>query len=121
MADPILDEDLIIHFLRSPVVPEMMHQMQSGAVQTLLDLYDRKVTRDEFCEAAGQCVVLYSSAARMLILDSMRQLYIDQALTPAAFDEAVVGLQRIMRIQTAGVIEIVERLKLCPTSQDKVH
>lgn len=121
MADPVLDEDIIIHFLKAPPVKEHAGRIQSGAIQALLDLFDRKVTRDEFAPAAGNCVLLYSSASKLMILESMRELAADNALTSDKFDTALEQLSELMRVQAGSIIEMVERLQLCPTSQDSVH
>jgi len=121
MSDPILDENIILHFLKAPPAAEHVNMIQSGAIQALIDLYDRKVTRAEFCAAAGQCVLLYASASKMMVLESMRELSAENILTADKFSEALSQLAELMRVQSQSVIEMVERLKQCPTSQDKLH
>lgn len=121
MADPILDEDLIVQLLRAPITAKTIHALQAGAVQALCDLYDRGATRDEFANQASACIGLYGQCAKLWMLDNIRQVYESNDLDKARFDAAVDGLTDIIRKQAEVVVEIVQRLKMCPTSQDKVH
>jgi hypothetical protein len=121
MADPILDEAQIVQLLSCPIKAETIHALQGGAVQALCDLYDRKVTRDEFTSKAAACIGLYGQCSKLWILDNIRQVYESNDLDKARFDAAVSGLSDVIRAQAEVVIEIVKRLQQCPTSQDRVH
>lgn len=121
MADPVLDEDYILALLRLPVTADNGQGLQAGAVQALCDLYDRKTTRQEFQEGAGACLVLYTSAAKFMFLERMRYAHKEEMLTEVQFAEAHKEFEDLIRTQAANVVEIVKRLQLCPTSQDKVH
>ena len=121
MPDPILDEEMIIDLLRCPLKPETMMRIQAGAMQALADIYDRKVTREEFMEMASPCVALYAQACKLWLLHNIRRVYDTDDLTTARFEEASTGLEDLLRVQCETVIEIVKRLQLCPTSADKIH
>lgn len=121
MADPVLDEQHIIELLRSPSIPENVNRMQAGAVQALMDLFDRKVTREEFTNNASKCLLLYATASRLNILANMQAVYDAGNLSDGEFARATSELSHLMRIQSEGVVDMVERLKLCPTSQDLIH
>lgn len=121
MVSPVLDEDNIIQLLRMPASTESVLALQSGAVQCLLDMYDRKVTRDEFIAHATKCVTLYANASRMQLLQSVRDVFDAENLTEQSFVKASKELSDIVRVGAEGVIDVVERLKLCPGSKDPVH
>lgn len=121
MADPILDEDTIVALLKSPISAQTVVRIQSGAMQALMDLYDRKVTREEFVTLASPCVALHSSAARMWLLANVERVYDNDKLDDDAFKQANESLEALIRVQSETVIEIVKRLKMCSTSQDVVH
>lgn len=121
MADPVVDEDGIIALLRGAPVRDNVSRLQTGAVQALVDLYDRKVTRQEFLSAASQCLALYASVSRIELLGSIHDVFETGHLSEDSFKVAEEQLQQLIRLQTANVIELVERLKKCPTSKDIVH
>lgn len=121
MADPVLDEQNIVALLRCPIKAETVGRLQAGAVQAMIDLYDRKVTREEFINAIAPCITLYGSAAKIWILDNVRVSHEDGQLDAATFDQAMNGLADLTRKQAEIVVEMVKRLIQCPTSQDHVH
>lgn len=121
MADPILDEDLIVSILQCPIKPDTVNRIQSGAMQAMVDLFDRKPTRDEFISLSAPCVALYGQAAKLWMLSNIQQVYDAGELDGSRFLVATSSLEDIIRKQCETVIEIVKRLQLCPTSQDRVH
>lgn len=121
MAAPILDEDEIIRYLKSPCNVEMINIIQSGAVQALMDMYDRETTRDEFLRMAAPCIALHSQCAKLWLLNNIHEVFKGGDLTDDRFVQAKEGLSDLIRKQTETVIESVKRLQLCPSDQDVVH
>lgn len=121
MADPVLDEEMIADLLKCPISPENVGRIQAGAMQALMDLYDRKATRDEFIAMATPCVALYGQTSKLWLLANVRMVFDSGDLDTNRFEQAQTGLSDIIRVQCETVIEIVKRLRMCPTSQDKVH
>lgn len=121
MADPIIDEELIMALLKGTVCPDNVNRLQQGAIFALVDLYDRKVTRDEFTNMASSCIALYGQLAKLWVLRNIEQVYDEGELDKPRFHTARDALQDVIRAQCEGVIDIVKRLQACPTSEDKVH
>lgn len=121
MSDPLLDEDGILMLLHAVVSPETTNALQAGAVQTLLDLYDRKVTRAEFCEQGSECLAMYGTVAKLWMLNNMHQVFAEHGLTEEKFALAEGQLVELIKKQAATLIAQVERLKQCPLSEDKIH
>lgn len=121
MADPVLDEDYIERLLTSPVGINYTDVLQTGAVQALVDCYDRKVTREEFLNAAGACLTLYGQNAKLWMIHTIKEKFNEGTLTHEHFREADEAFVHLIRRQAEQVLEIVKRLKLCPTSKDPVH
>lgn len=121
MADPVLDEAYIIDRLAAPVTVANLQIIQGGAVQALCDLYDRKVTREEFINLAAPVVSLYGQCAKLDMLDSIEAVFKSGDLKQEKFDTATKAMEDLIRAQAMKVTEIIKRLQLCPTSQDKVH
>jgi hypothetical protein len=121
MADPILDEDGIRYLLKAAVSPDNVSELQAGAVQAMIDLYDRKVTREDFVEMLAPAIALYGSVAKLWILSSIESVFDGGDLTKERFNTARIALSDLVRKQAETVIDHVKRLQECPTSQDKVH
>lgn len=120
-SDPLLDEDGILMLLNAVISPATTNALQAGAVQTLLDLYDRKVTRAEFCEHGSECLALYGSVAKLWMLNNIHEVFAEHGLTEDKFAHAERQLVELIRKQTTTLIEQVKRLQACPTSQDQIH
>lgn len=121
MADPIYDEDSIRGLLSVPISVDNYDMLQAGAVQALIDLYDRKVTREEFCNGVALSIPLYGQCSKMWLLDNIKGVFENGLLDKAAFEQASKGIEGVIRKQAEQVIELVKRLQECPTSLDKVH
>ena len=121
MADPVFDEEFINHLLRVTPSINTVDALQSGAAQALVDLYDRKVTREEFIACASQCLSLYSQTAKLWMLHNIKHTFDEHGLTAEKFELADKQMVELLTKQAQGVMAIVDRLMQCPTSQDKVH
>lgn len=121
MADPILDEDMIVTLLKTPVSVQNVNAIQAGAVQALIDLYDRKCTREEFVNLASPVLALYGQAAKLSLLANVEIVYDSGDLDKDRFNRARDGLVDLIRKQTETVIDVVKRLQLCAGTQDHVH
>lgn len=121
MSDPVLDEDFILHMLKVPVIADNIETIQGGAVQALIDMYDRKVTREEFIAGAAPCLGLYGQAAKLWMLHNVRDVFEAGNLELSKFTDADQRMTQILRKQCEVVIELVKRLQECPTSASKVH
>lgn len=120
-GDPVLDEEGILELLSMPVQVQTISALQAGAVQALLDLYDRKVTREEFIKSAAPCIELHAQAAKLWLLNNISRVYADGALDAERLTKAHDGLTAITTAAAARVHDIVSKLTQCPTSEDKVH
>jgi len=121
MADPVFDEALIIQLLQMKVCTDNVGPIQQGAVFALANLYDRKVTRDEFIGMAATILNLYGQSAKIWLLKSIEVNFQDGELDQDRIDMARVGLEELCRKHCEHAIEIVKRLQECPTTRDKVH
>lgn len=121
MADPVFDEELIIQLLKSTVSVDNVGRIQQGAVHALVDLYDRKVTRDEFTTMAAVVLALYGQSSKLWVLNNIKEVHDAGELDTERFNNARIALEDVCRKQCESVIDILKRLKECPTSADKVH
>jgi len=121
MADPLLDEDLMVQLLSVTPSIETVTQLQAGAVQVVCDLYDRGVKRDEFTSKASAAIGLYAQCAKLWLLNNVHNVHTAGELDDARFKLAHDGLLDVITKQAEVVREIAATLRQCPTSQDVVH
>lgn len=122
MVSPILDEDWMITLLKAPTtLPDGVDRIQAGAAQALIDMYDRKVTRDVFLEQATPCLALYGQCAKLWVLRNIKAVFDDGSLDAAAFAKAEAGLTELVMRQSEEIINLVQRLKQCPNDEDRVN
>jgi hypothetical protein len=123
MADPILDENIILSLLEGPPAATMedIGRLQSAALQALTDLHDRKVTREHYLHSSAAAVALFGQAAKLWMLLSVKSAFEHGDLDAARFQEAEAGLLRLLSAQVKTVHSVVTEVMQCPTSQDLVH
>lgn len=121
MADPVLDEDNILGLLQLPITIETVNAIQAGAAQALIDLFDRKVTRQEFMDEASTCLSLYGQTAKLWMLASMERAHHETGIDEMAFRRAEEGITKLIGRDVDRVVTLVKRLQECPLSEDKVH
>lgn len=121
MSNPIFDEDYIKGLLSVPVNHENCDALQSGTVQALIDLFDRKVTRDEFIAGCVPCLSLYGQVAKLWMLHNIQDVFDEGHLSKEKFERADSEMAAVIRRQAEAVIELVKRLQMCPLDKDPVH
>ena len=121
MSDPYYDEDHIKELLSVSVRVDNLDAIQAGAVQTMCDLYDRGVTREEYSQSMAMCLALYGQCAKLYMLNSLHTTFSDNGLTEQAFQAIFDMLKQVIESQAEQVTGLVERLMQCPSSRDKVH
>ena len=123
MTDALLDEEYIKQLLASTPTtdPESIGRLQAGALQALVDMYDRKSTREAFMHHAAAAVALYGQASKLWMLTNIKIAFDSGDLDHARFMEAQNGLIELLRKQAATVGSIVALLQQCPSNEDRVH
>lgn len=121
MSDPYFDEKVIIDLLSSPCTLDHVQQHQMGAVQAMMDLYDRGCTREEYADALSKVIGVYAQASKLYVLHNIESVFDEGALSKEKFVDADKRMCDLLRTQSGLVIELMKRLQQCPTSKDKIH
>lgn len=121
MASPHLDEGQILCLLDCPVDAEHVNMLQAGAAQALIDVFDRKVTRDHFIEMMGECLALYGQAAKMWMLQNVKYTHDEVGVTDDNIKRAMVGITSLVDKQAEAVQTVVKKLMQCPMDEDPIH
>lgn len=121
MTDPVLHEPTIMEALDCLPVAENTSRLQAAAMLSLLDAYDRNLTRENFVTLASAALALHTQMGKLYMIDSVRENDRAGVLDAEMLDTAVKGV-RVMAIDAhAEVFGLMRRVVACPTSQDKVH
>lgn len=121
MADPILDEQEILQDLHTPVSPATVARLQMAVVGAMCDLYDRKVTREQFLALLGPCISMYGACAKLHTIDRVRTAHRAGEVTEENLNVTVTASEDKLRTYVGAVRGIMKQLMECPTSEDKVH
>lgn len=121
MADPLINEPLCLMMLQQEINDETMPYMQNAALQVIMDLWDRKVTREEFAKSCGVAIMLHSTIAKLYVIAQTRELTVTEKLTLETIDTSTARLTEFATDKRVALGAIMERLMQCPTSEDSVH
>jgi hypothetical protein len=120
MSDPVFDENEIKRLVALPVRVANIEEIQQGAFQTMVDFYDRGVTREYYAGALMQTLILYGQCAKLWMLNSIHDCYHNGQLGEAAFDTTYNSLKNMVEGQQKVVVGLVEAMQECPTSKDRI-
>lgn len=121
MADPLLDERLILTMLNVPVSLEVAARLQHASLMALVDAYDRKLERESYIALAGAALELHSAAGKYKIMSSIAALQKDNKLTVEEITSSQTELDKHATKLLSNLTALFERCAMCPTSEDKVH
>lgn len=121
MASSLMDEEHIKQLLKAPATYEYVNALQAGAAGAMMDLYDRKVTRDEMAEGLQRCLILYGQCAKLFMLKNIEAVFKGGTLDQPTFTKADTELTDIIRRQSEAVIDMVKRLEMCANDEDPIH
>jgi hypothetical protein len=120
-GDPFIDEDQCIFMLQQEINQETLPYHQNAALQVVMDLYDRKVTREEFARNAGTAISFYATLAKMHVVAQTRAMQEAGTLDYAVMASSTAKLAEIAAGKARSMIQCVAMLRECATTQDTVH
>lgn len=121
MADPLLDEIEIMQDLHTPVTVSAVARLQQASVGVMMDIYDRKVTRDHYCAMLGPCISMYGAMAKLYVLNNVRKSFYKGQVNAENLDEAIAELESNARSHIEHVKKVLAELRECPTSADPIQ
>ena len=120
-GDPQVNEDGCIFMLQQAINAETLPYHQNAALQVIMDLYDRKVTRDEFGKNTGTAISFYATLAKLYVIDQTRTMLADGTLTDEAVARSHAMLTAIASDKAAALVKCMTLLSSCATSEDTVN
>jgi hypothetical protein len=120
-GDPQIDEAGCIFMLQQDINIETIPYHQNAALQVIMDLWDRKVTRAEFGQHAGTAISFYSTLAKLNVCEQLQAMIAKEPLDPEKMSNTIAELHRIANDKTLALVNIMRKLQHCPTSADTVN
>lgn len=121
MADPLIDEQLLLALLELPSTADNSSRLQQGVLNSLADAYDRKIKRDNFLDVALAALTIKDALGRQQIMRSVDDHYRSGTLNQKLLDEAIEGLTKTVELERHKLYAYMRAISLCPTSKDTLN
>ena len=121
MADPVLDENLIIDLIETEPTPDSVMRLMAGATMLLVDAFDRRITRDAFVAIAHTALALHSYASQYGGVVNTRRLLRAGTLDDAVLTSSLDSATKLLEYHTGIALKQAHLLRECPLSTDKVQ
>lgn len=119
---PIIDERALMDALDCRPTYEAVGRLQQAALASLVDCFDRDVTREAFIEACSVTANLIDSLARMALLHNVKQFADTHgSAAPDDIAKAQAGITQMVEQATQATIKIVDLMRQCPLDEDRIH
>lgn len=121
MTDPVLHEPTIMDTLDCRCNADNAARLQAGALMSLVDAYDRKLTRESFVVLAGAALAMHTQAGKLFMIASVEDNHRVGVLDELMLTRAVHGVTGLTEKAHTELIGLMEKITMCPTSEHKVH
>lgn len=121
MTSAVLDEEAIMDDLALAVSEESCVQMQRACTAAMFDIYDRKVTREQYGEMLGACLALYSSLHKLFIINNVKASFYKNEINAGNLHVTIRHAEDNVRSQCGNVQHIMDLLSQCPNDEDKIN
>src|ERR1035437_6353686 len=120
MADPILNEDMILAGLSPAASLDVANQLQEASCMAVVNAYDRQIKRASFIDLTNAAMTMTSNLGRLQVTARCRDMLEQDKLTKEQLADAIIrtiGYSKSARVELFKLTELVAK---CPTSLDKV-
>jgi hypothetical protein len=121
VADPILSELIVMASLDIPVSLQNIESLQSAALISVVDAFDRRIERESFCEIAAASLALHSYLARLNLAAAVESLLAKEVLTLKKVQDAAQSLTMDGEAARVALKRFMHLVIQCPTSHDSVN
>lgn len=120
-SDPQMYEPQLLDVLSVPAGVLTVERLQSGALMSVVDAFDRRIMRYPFIDLVQAAMVLNNQLGRLTLVAAIAEEVKNKTVTPEKLAEAIVGLTERAEIQRLKVLKLMQLVAACPTSEDNVH
>jgi len=123
-TSPLFDEGMILDCLAQPLDFNAIGPLQSAAMMTLIDCYDRKVEREFFGNVAATCLALHTAMGRLHTSSVLRAMAKEEQFKEnpeKELDGAIKSLLNHASMRQKELNNMVHLLVQCPTGEDSIN
>jgi hypothetical protein len=123
-SGPLFDEQMILDCLAQPTNFDGIGPLQSAAMMTLVDCYDRKVERDFFGNVAATALALHTAMGRLHTISVLRAMVAEPQFKEnpeREIDGAIKSLTAHAVLRQKELGQMVHLLVQCPTGEDSIN
>jgi hypothetical protein len=121
MADPIIDERMLMDTIDVPVSLGAIERLQSGALMAAINAFDRKLERSAYIELTASAFSLHTHLGRLHIVARINELFKQGKLTKERLAEAEQGLIGFCESERVSMRNLTGLVAQCPTSNDSIN
>jgi hypothetical protein len=121
MVSPRIDESMVLGILDVPVNMNTVPQLQSGAILSTVDAWDRNIQRGPFVDIMAVSFNLHSGAGRLQTMISIRDMLSNGDLDVTKLDDAIGRLVSATETHRNALLKHMELVSQCPVDEDQIH
>jgi hypothetical protein len=121
VTDPVLHEPTIMDTLDCRVDPGNASRLQTAALLSLIDAYDRRLTRENFLVLAEAALGMHTQIGKLYMMASVADNYNLGVLDDLMVERAVNGTSAMAVKAHDELYGLMKKVVMCPTSDDKVN
>lgn len=119
-TDPVLNELMILNALEAKSGPASVQRLQTGALMSVIDAFDRRIQRPEFCQIVYSAMALHSHLARIHLGMAVETLIKQDLMDSKKIEEALRILTGDAESERISLYKQMELVVQCPTAADSV-
>jgi hypothetical protein len=121
VTDPVLHEPTIMDTLDCRVDPVNTSRLQAASLLSLIDAYDRKLTRESFLTLAEAALGMHTRIGKFYMMSSIWENHKMGVLDAEMVEKAVNGTGAMALKAHGELYALMKKVVMCPTSADKVN
>jgi hypothetical protein len=121
MADPIIDERMLMDAIDVPVSLAVVERLQSGALMAAVNAFDRKLARGAYIELTASAFSLHTHLGRLHIINRVNELFKQGKLTQSRLTDAEMQLIAFCETERVSMRGLTGLVAQCPTSNDAIN
>ena len=121
MADPMINERMLVDTISVPASLENIERLQSGALMATINGFDRRLQREPYIELAAAAFSLHTHLGRLHMVARIKELFNQEKLTKERLNDAEEQLIAYCEHERVALQKLTGLVVQCPTSADPVN
>lgn len=118
---PLLNERLIMDTLDKVSSPMSASRLQDGCTLAITDAFDRKIDREPFVQLLGDALNTINMLSRISAVSAMLTMLKEDRISKEKMEHALKVLTENAERHRKGLVELMDKVRQCPTNYDPIH